>query len=41
MVTLFLEGHTNIEIAKEISVEVAVAFEKLNAKIPDIRAHCQ
>jgi hypothetical protein len=41
MVTIFLDSHTNIELAKEISTDIAVAFEKLNAKIPDIRSHCQ
>lgn len=40
MVTLFLDSDTNIELAKEISTEVAIAFEKLNSKIPDIRQHC-
>ena len=41
MVTIFLDSTTNIELAKEISTDIAVAFEKLNAKIPDIRSHCQ
>jgi hypothetical protein len=41
MVTIFLDSTTNIELAKEISNDIALAFEKLNAKIPDIRSHCQ
>jgi len=40
MVTLFLEVDTNIELAREISLEIGTAFEKLNAKIPEIKDHC-
>jgi hypothetical protein len=40
MITVFLAKNTSIFQAKDISSEVARAYEKLNAKIPDIRAHC-
>jgi hypothetical protein len=41
MITLFLSCSTNIQSAREISGGVALAFDKLNVKIPEIRAHCQ
>lgn len=37
IVTLFLAPDTNIELAREISTEVLVVFERLNGKIPEIR----
>jgi hypothetical protein len=40
IVTIFLTPNTSIHLAKEISTEVAIAYEKLNSKIPDIRQHC-
>jgi len=31
---------TNVESAREISTELLHTFEKLNAKVEDIRKHC-
>lgn len=40
IITLFMAKDTNVELAREISSEVLLAFEKLNAKVEDIRQHC-
>jgi hypothetical protein len=40
IITLFMSKDTNVELAREISSEALVAFEKLNAKVEDIRKHC-
>ena len=40
MLTLFLHPDTNIETAREISLEIVASFEKLNALIPEIKERC-